>query len=245
MRSGDRDCNIRRQDSYAIPLKEADAIIWDEVSMVPKFSLEAVDLLLQDLMCNNAPFGDGDLIDKVFGDQLTNADSLSERAILAPRNLDIHRINEEALNKMPRQPQFYRSIDEVVSDEQSDSEYSTEFLNSLAPTGLPPHTLRLKKDAIVMLLRNLDVRGGIDNYTDKGVPFRLRRRQFPIRLAFAMTINKAQGQSLNSVGIYLGVDVFSHGQLYVALSRARRMERVKVDKSTERVRNIVMKAVLS
>jgi hypothetical protein len=51
-------------------------------------------------------------------------------------------------------------------------------------------------------------------------PFEMRRRQFPIRLAYAMTINKAQGQSLRRVGIYLKHPVFSHGQLYVALSRA-------------------------
>ena len=51
-------------------------------------------------------------------------------------------------------------------------------------------------------------------------PFVMIRRQFPIRLAFAMTINKAQGQSLRRVGIYLRHPVFAHGQMYVALSRA-------------------------
>ena len=45
------------------------------------------------------------------------------------------------------------------------------------------------------------------------------RRQFPIRVCFAMTINKSQGQSLGRVGIYLDPEVFSHGQLYVALSK--------------------------
>ena len=48
----------------------------------------------------------------------------------------------------------------------------------------------------------------------------LARRQFPIQLAFVLTINKAQGQSLSHVGIDLQNPVFSHGQLYVALSQA-------------------------
>ena len=49
--------------------------------------------------------------------------------------------------------------------------------------------------------------------------FEFRRLQFPVRLSFAMTINKSQGQTLKLAGLDLTLPCFSHGQLYVGCSR--------------------------
>jgi hypothetical protein len=55
-----------------------------------------------------------------------------------------------------------------------------------------------------------------------------KRRQFPVKAAFAMTINKSQGKTLNRVGLYLRLGCFGHGQLYVALSRVGHPDHIRV-----------------
>ncbi|KAM0864742.1 hypothetical protein ACQ4PT_043732 [Festuca glaucescens] len=59
-------------------------------------------------------------------------------------------------------------------------------------------------------------------------PFTLHRRQFPIRICYAMTINKSQGQTLAAVGLYLKTPVFTHGQFYVAVSRVTSKKALRI-----------------
>ena len=74
--------------------------------------------------------------------------------------------------------------------------------------------------------------------------FQFKRLQFPIRLAFAITINKAQGQSLELCGLYLRTDCFSHGQLYVACSRVGYLDNLFIYTENGTTKNIVYPQVL-
>lgn len=71
------------------------------------------------------------------------------------------------------------------------------------------------------------------------MPFDFKRLQFPVRLAFAITINKAQSQSLEVCGINLEFLCFSHGQLYVACSRVGKPTVLFIYVADGKTKNIV------
>ncbi|KAF9514950.1 hypothetical protein BS47DRAFT_1294590 [Hydnum rufescens UP504] len=75
----------------------------------------------------------------------------------------------------------------------------------------------------------------------------IKRKQFPLRLGYASTFNSAQGQTLQRVGIDLTQPVFTHGQLYTAISRVQSREdcliRLPIDATS--VPNVVFPELLS
>jgi ATP-dependent DNA helicase PIF1 len=79
------------------------------------------------------------------------------------------------------------------------------------------------------------------------LPFHLHRLQFPLVLSFAITINKAQGQSFATVGIDLRIPTFAHGQVYVAFSRGKSCKRVKCvlnESTTPFTKNVVYREAI-
>ena len=112
---------------------------------------------------------ESELISEIFGDAINFNEfkSVASRAILCPTNSETHNFNAKILTMMEGKEYSYLSCDEISESDELDKSVipTTEFLNSLMPSGFPPHELILKVGSPLILLRNLNVREGLTNGT--------------------------------------------------------------------------------
>ncbi|XP_057456195.1 uncharacterized protein LOC130747313, partial [Lotus japonicus] len=181
--------------------------------MLKKYCFEALDVTLRDLMRSknednaHKPFGGKVII--LGGDfrQILHVIIRGSRQEIVEST-----INSSLLSKHCK---VMNSDSALRTDEDSEIQgewFTTEFLNDTKISGMPNHKLfgTNVNDKVHILRMDLVP-------SDSKFPIKFRRRQFPIVICFAMTINKSQGQALSQVGLFLPRPVFTHGQLYVAL----------------------------
>jgi len=170
--------------------------------------------------------------------------------LLYARNADVDRINQENMAALTGERRIY--VAKTVTRNGMVVDAKTQ--HALDKYATYDANLELCVGAQVMLLVNLDQEHGLVNgsrgiltgYSPSGLPLvqflntkgavlidvhswwlpdeDVGRSQIPLKIAYAMSIHKGQGATLDSALIDVGANTFTYGQAYVALSRCRSLE---------------------
>ncbi|KAG3197514.1 hypothetical protein PC128_g6789 [Phytophthora cactorum] len=191
----------------------------------------------EDIRPGAIPRGLTRMVDEMYADinnpEIANDEYFANRTILTTTNAVVQRINEAVAQRLEGVSQEYLSTDSVEEDEEVNF-FEQEVLHTVnervyALSNSSPHVIHAtimtgeRQGQHVLIPRIVFISDG----EAREFPFRLRRKQFPVQPAFAMTINKAQGQTVQNLGLYLSTPCFSHGQLYVALLRVTSRSKLK------------------
>ncbi|UYV66755.1 hypothetical protein LAZ67_4002774 [Cordylochernes scorpioides] len=224
-------CNLNADSAMGEVLRQCKFIIWDECTMAHRHALEAVDITLEDCRQDQRPMG---------GVVLLLAGDFRQILPIIPREATILTDcyqNEEVF--IPRIPLIHDDKHSPLHFKRLQFLIRVSFAISINKAQETTILTGCFQNEEVFISRIPLI------YDDKHSPLHFKRLQFPIRVTFAMSINKAQGQSLKIAGIDLEQPCFSHGQLYVACSRIGSGRNLYVLAPENTTSNFVYSSVLS